>query len=297
MITDQAKFLEKIANVIHTEVLGIADNNVTTTVGYYSNTLYVANQSDNPKLQRLVDLDGSIGKKDIRDNVRRCSRSDGFAKMPAANLLVEIRKKKELVGKLIPLRELLQAAAGSDAPPIALDNLKVKWIRRADLTMTDSGFAGNTGFHGESYIIRYLALKSLRGVQCLPPNRSRAQHEDEEQSLIRELSARFADSLHGVYIASSQGACKYCKKMMDSLGIHYASEQGPKDRDQSWLHPFTLAITQNGEVGKIAESTRWWMSRTVREQFESRETETQRRAEARDGFHESLRRSGESGFE
>ncbi|MBI3347734.1 MAG: hypothetical protein HY020_11050 [Burkholderiales bacterium] len=138
-------------------------------------------------------------------------------------------------------------------------------MTRFDLVTDDGAFQG-TGFHGESYIIRYLALKDLRGVQALPNNQTVEQLEQKSTEALRNaLEQHFADSYRGtLHMGSSQGACSRCAEFMKSLGIAYVTTQTrDSKREDTWRHPFTMTTKASGNHSRHANSHLWMAPKLV----------------------------------
>lgn len=239
------QFLERVAKEIHDLYLK-GDNQSTTTVCFYSGTgtLYVATQGDKLALQQLLQPPKNAAKHaGLRDLVPKAT-SGGYKKL---KIDAHREPAEEDLPTIWQIVDKLSRAHGYYAPLHAGNIAAVKWVTRFDLLCEGAKLQG-TGFHGESYIIRYMALKGLHGVQALVSGVGEFEEEQATPKLIKALCSHFRDVYENrLFMASSQGACSTCAAFMKSLGIRFdAIQDRDTDRVDTWVHPFTMTTEQSG---------------------------------------------------
>lgn len=256
------EFLERVAREIHQRYLD-GDNQSTTTVCLYSgtNTLYVATQGDKLPLQALLQA-ASISERHAQlCKTLPAASSGGYSKLSVNAVRATGAHEPPSVWEIV---DRLSRELGYFAPLNASNIAAAKWVTRFDLLCTGAQLQG-TGFHGESYIIRYFALKGLHGVQGFASNTEQLEQGGDSSELIGQLTEHFKQ-VYGerLYMASSQGACSRCAQFMETLGIRFHSTQDREsEREDTWVHPFTMTTRQSGY--RPYSVTKFWLAPKIAE--------------------------------
>ena len=254
------RFCELLAEQIHTRIVK-GDNQSTTTVCFNTSnrTIYVATQGDKLKLQHLLQPEepqkqhrALLGKELDQGT------SGGYKKLQVG------QRRQPGPDEPPDAWQLVHETAygmGYSAPLNAGNIAAVKWVTRFDFICDDTVFQG-TGLHGESYIIRYLALKALRGVQELPvtPDVGQLERQASTDQLLLQLCNHFKQSYAGkLYMGSSQGACSRCAEFMTELAVGYQTKQDRDgERDDTWMHPFTMSTRASGY--RLSNNSKLWLA-------------------------------------
>lgn len=101
-----------------------------------------------------------------------------------------------------------------------------------------AGVSAENGFHGESRLLRYLAVKTLRKNLEGPLMQAKSAGPFEEQ---------FADSFRlQLHMGSNRPACADCGKFMERIGVHFQTRtDSVSSSGHAWVHPFTLNQKKN----------------------------------------------------
>lgn len=250
------RYLEAIAMGLQLE-LGktskkSADNQSTATAGYngLNSTLYITHQSN-------ASFDGILREYERRVTYKKGkSKSKGIGK-DGGGRVREVQKipiafeqnvhgGRKHVGRhqdvdawLNGCSKHLEDDEHEDGFTDFVEGIAaVKVVLNKDLFVTTGTVT--SGFHGESRIIRYHFLKSLRKFSY--QELQKLGRASTSSKLIQKVEDDFTTRI-GTHLrmGSSQGACAYCAAYMKKLGIRYNKLQGlNKNRDAEWVHPVTM---------------------------------------------------------
>jgi hypothetical protein len=229
-----------------------ADNQSTATAGYngLNSTLYVTHQSN-------ATFDGIM-----REYERRVTYKQGKSKKKGVGKGGDNRERvvvetpvafetnvyggRKHMTTHVDLDEWLRGCSehleddqNEDGFSEFIDQIAaVKVVLNKDLFVTSGTVT--SGFHGESRIIRYHFLKTLRKFSW--ERLKELENASTSSDLIQEVEEDFTNRIGShLRMGSSQGACSYCAAYMKRLGIRYSKLQGlNKNRDSEWVHPVTM---------------------------------------------------------
>jgi len=113
---------------------------------------------------------------------------------------------------------------------------KIKFV--PDSEIFAAGVNAENGFHGESRLLRYLAVKTLRKNLDGPLMKAKSEKPFEEQ---------FADSFKWqLHMGSNRPACADCGKFMERIGVHFKTRNDAgSSSGHPWVHPFTLNLKKS----------------------------------------------------
>ncbi len=271
-----------------------ADNQSTATAGYngLNSTLYITHQSNatfdgilREYQRRPVYGPGKSNKKGVQKGGNNRKREVEMIPVAFETNVYGGRKHldrhRDLDDWLTGCSKHLDDKQDADGFENFVNRIAaVKVVLNKDLFVTSGTVT--SGFHGESRIIRYHFLKSLRKFSW--EKLKELENASASSDLIREVEEDFENRI-GTHLrmGSSQGACAYCAAYMKRLGIRYGKRQDlNKNRDAEWVHPVTMTpkrtssgvqyafpTTRMLRVDRAANTQKGWKEEDDEESMES----------------------------
>jgi hypothetical protein len=127
---------------------------------------------------------------------------------------------------------------------------QVEVVRNEHLFSTGTpGASENTGFHGESRIVRFLYILYGGAVRqgALLGGTEPAYDRAHFATLVRDLR---------LYFGSSQGTCQDCRTCLDEFGFSHGPARLTRDRSPNWIDPLTLKSREQSAVSAYKHADR-----------------------------------------